>query len=194
MYDVMNMDIWSTPSSVTRLGPRVRLPDPKTEFDSSYDFAALGVPPYIVLNWSGPTYAPANPIWGASRSDGPSICLCFYLKLNAVGKKAIQDRTPAGNLLKVHPVSLPLFPSRSSSLFLFLFLFISLCVLCHFVLLLFPFICPSFRFFLRDILFVHSFFFARTRMQLVCVSHISARFSFLIFFLVFCFLCAIVRQ
>jgi hypothetical protein len=126
MYDVFAIDVFKSEKKMQRITNHIRLPDPREIYnrralgaaseykgpttgfrlpendpdDVDWDFEKLGVPPYFICNMSAPNYAPNNPIWGASKSDGESISLVQYLCLSKVGRDALKRNTPAGKLLR----------------------------------------------------------------------------------------------
>ena len=125
MYDIFAFDWFKTQAKIPHFSPQVELPtveaallhahrlqretsgssipDPTPAELSAWakEMASLDVPPFLIVNMSGPNYPTPNPVWGTFTGDGPSVCLVLYMVLSKYGRAAARQKTPGGLLLQV---------------------------------------------------------------------------------------------
>jgi len=68
-------------------------------WDDAADCTVHGIPPIFVVQWQLPSYAPNNPVWGATREDGEGYAVLMYFVVTKEGWEQIKAQETAATRL-----------------------------------------------------------------------------------------------
>jgi hypothetical protein len=99
IYEVVAVDAYSTEQKLPHLGRVLALPD-----DPPDDLAAadLGLPPYLLVNFMIPSYAPSSMMASQRKVDGPGWNVVLCARLTKATRSALREGrvSPSVNLLQ----------------------------------------------------------------------------------------------
>ena len=90
LYEVFAVDVHASERKLAHIGRVVELPT-----DPSPPPRDAGLPPYVIINWMVPDYAPSG-LLQAKRSDGPGWNLVLYCRLSDAIREQLARRAATG--------------------------------------------------------------------------------------------------
>lgn len=88
LYEVFAVDAYAGSSKLPHIGRVVQLPEDPDPLP-----ADCGLPPYVIMNWMLPNYAPPG-LMQAKRTNGPGWQVVAYARLSDRIRSALREGTP----------------------------------------------------------------------------------------------------
>ena len=101
---VFAVDVFQSPTKLSHVGRVVALPP-----DADPPPPDCGLPPYVIINWMVPNYAPGSALLGSKKTNGPGWSLVLYCRLSdavrALLREGLAAQMPSIDLLRryMHP-------------------------------------------------------------------------------------------
>jgi len=89
LFDLHAIDIFATPNKIDHILQHVQLPN--SEKADEAENKDNKIPDWLVVNVQIPSYAPNNPIWGATKEDGEGYSLVVYFLIQPAVKEELQN-------------------------------------------------------------------------------------------------------